>query len=287
MRLPLDKTTPSIGIILPDTPGWRNGIRATLRSLWGQPCKSSSLFPGILSPSSQGIFVNPKQIAAERAVSYVQSGMTLGLGTGSTAAYAIHALGQRFQKEDLELRCVATSHASEELGLTYGLRFVDHAEVRRFDITIDGADEVDPDLRLIKGGGGALVREKIVAAATDTEIIIVDSSKVKPALGVHPLPVAIFPFAWQWTQARIEETFSVAAPLRLLSSGQPFLSDDGLSLLDIAFGAPLTSPDTLESALKTIVGVAEVGLFIGHCQRLIIGFADGHIEEKAAPARKG
>ncbi len=228
--------------------------------------------------------MNPKQIAAERAVSHIQNGMTVGLGTGSTAAFAIHALGRRFQSETLSLRCVATSCDSEELGRSYGLTFVDVAAVTRFDITIDGADEVDPEFRLIKGGGGALVREKIVAAATDTEIIIVDEGKVKTALGAHPLPVAVLPFAWQWTQARLQAMFGIPSPLRLLPAGVPFLSDDGLHILDMAFGASLPSPDTLEQRLKTVVGVVETGLFVGLCQRLIIGYADGRIEEKTASA---
>lgn len=224
--------------------------------------------------------MNPKQIAAERAVSHIQDGMTVGLGTGSTAAFAIHALGRRFQAEPLSLRCVATSCDSEELGRSYGLVFVEAADVSRFDITIDGADEVDPEFRLIKGGGGALVREKIVAAATDTEIIIVDEGKVKAALGAHPLPVAVIPFAWQWTQARLESGFGVTAPRRLLPSGEPFLNDDGLYILDMSFGVPLPSPDTLEARLKAIVGVVESGLFVGLCQRLIIGYADGRVEER-------
>ena len=225
--------------------------------------------------------MNPKQIAAERAVSYIQDGMTVGLGTGSTAAYAIHALGRRFQSEALSLRCIATSRESEELGLTYGLPFAAFDTVSSFDITIDGADEVDPAFRLIKGGGGALVREKIVAAATETEIIVVDAGKVKAALGAHPLPVAILPYAWQWTQARIEDRFGIAAPQRITLSGDPFLSDDGLYLLDLEFGAPLPAPDTLEQRLKTVIGVVEVGLFVGLCHRLIVGLDDGRIEEKA------
>ena len=224
--------------------------------------------------------MNPKQIAAERAVSHIKDGMTVGLGTGSTAAFAIHALGRRFQAEPLSLRCVATSQESEELGRSYGLGFVEAAGVSRFDITIDGADEVDPEFRLIKGGGGALVREKIVATATDTEIIIVDEGKVKAALGAHALPVAILPFAWQWTQARLESGFGVPALRRLLPSGEPFLNDDGLYILDMAFGAPLPFPDTLEARLRATVGVVESGLFVGLCQRLIIGYADGRVEER-------
>ncbi len=224
--------------------------------------------------------MNPKQCAAERAVSYLKDGMTVGLGTGSTAAFAIHALGKRFQTEPFALRCVATSQESEDLARTYGIPFVSLSEVAHFDVTIDGADDVDPEFRLIKGAGGALVREKIVAQATRSEIIIVDPSKVQPALGAHPLPVAILPFAWEWTQARLEETFGVPAPRRAQPDGTPFLSDDGLFILDMAFGAPLPSPETLEARLKTIVGVVESGLFVGLCQRLIIGHPDGRVEEQ-------
>ena len=225
--------------------------------------------------------MNPKQIAAERAVSYIQDGMTVGLGTGSTAAYAIHALGRRFQAEALTLRCIATSCESEELGLSYGLTFADFESVSSFDLTIDGADEVDEQFRLIKGRGGALVREKIVAAATQTEIIVVDAGKVKATLGARPLPVAVLPYAWQWTQAKIEARFGVPAPRRLTPGGEPFVSDDGLYLLDLSFGGPLPGPDTLELRLKTVIGVVEVGLFVGLCHRLIVGFDDGRIEEKA------
>ena len=226
--------------------------------------------------------MNPKQIAAERAVSYIQDGMTVGLGTGSTAAYAIHALGRRFQTDSLRLRCIATSSESEELGLSYGLTFADFNSVSSFDITIDGADEVDPEFRLIKGAGGALVREKIVAAATRMEIIVVDAGKVTAALGVRPLPVAVLPYAWQWTQAKVEAQFSVPAPRRLTLGGEPFVSDDGLYLLDLSFGGPLPDPDTLEHRLKAIIGVVESGLFVGLCHRLIVGFEDGRIEETAS-----
>ncbi len=223
--------------------------------------------------------MNPKQIAAEHGVSYIQDGMTVGLGTGSTAAYAIHALGRRFQAESLRLRCIATSCESEELGLSYGLTFADFDSVSSFDITIDGADEVDEQFRLIKGRGGALVREKIVAAATHTEIIVVDAGKVKATLGACPLPVAVLPYAWRWTQAKIESQFGIPAPRRQAPDGEPFVSDDGLYILDLEFGGPLPSPDTLEQRLKMIVGVVEAGLFVGLCQRLIVGYEDGRIEE--------
>ncbi len=229
--------------------------------------------------------MNPKQIAAERAVSYIRDGMSVGLGTGSTAAYAIAALGKRLQSEPLRLRCVATSLATEALARQQGIALADWETLGRLDLTIDGADEVDPQFRLIKGGGGALLREKLVATVTDQEIIIVDASKVVPALGAHPLPVVVVPYAWQSTRARLESRFGVPAPPRLAPDGSLFVSDDGCHVLDMAFGAPLPDPDTLDAALKAVVGVVETGLFIGLCHRLIIGHPDGRIEEKAPPPR--
>jgi ribose 5-phosphate isomerase A len=207
--------------------------------------------------------------------------MTVGLGTRSTAAYAIAALGQRVQTEGLRLRALATSVASAQLAQSYGIPLGDWQDIHRFDITIDGADEVDPQFRLIKGGGGALVREKLAAVVSDVEIIVVDDSKVKAALGASPLPVAVVPFAWQSTQARLESRFGCPIiPRRADGSDELFLSDDGLYVLDMAFGAPLPDPDTLEREIKCVTGVVEVGLFVGLCQRLIIGYPDGHIEER-------
>jgi ribose 5-phosphate isomerase A len=224
--------------------------------------------------------VNPKQIAAEQAVSYIQNGMSIGLGTGSTAAYAIMALGKRLQAEPLHLRCVATSLATEALARQYGIALADWQNIGRLDLTIDGADEVDPQFRLIKGGGGALLREKLVATVTDSEIIIVDATKVVPALGAHPLPVVVVPYAWQSTQSRLESCFGVSAPPRLAPDGSLFVSDDGCHVLDMAFGAPLPNPNTLDAELQSIVGIVETGLFLGLCHRLIIGHSDGQIEER-------
>ena len=226
--------------------------------------------------------MNPKQIAAERAVSYVQDGMTVGLGTGSTAAYAIAALGQRIQAENIHIRSLATSAASTQLAQMHGIPMADWESIQRFDVTIDGADEVDPAFRLIKGGGGALVREKLAAAVSNVEIIVVDDSKVKAALGAFPLPVAVVPFAWQSTRDRLQSRFGCPAVLRRTGDAF-FLSDDGLYVLDMAFGAPLPDPDTLEREIKSVIGVVEIGLFVGLCQRLIVGFSDGRIEEKTPP----
>lgn len=224
--------------------------------------------------------MNPKQIAAERAVSYIQDGMTVGLGTGSTAAFAVLALAQRMQTESLRLRCLPTSEATGEMARTHGIPLADWNHVRRFDLTIDGADEIDPQFRLIKGRGGAIVREKLAAVVSDIEIIVVDDSKVKSALGAFPLPVAVVPFAWQATRDRLAARFGCPISPRRAPDGQLFVSDDGLHVLDLAFGAPLPSLETLEQDIKCIVGVVESGLFVGLCQRVIIGYADGRIEER-------
>ncbi len=234
------------------------------------------------SPASPPPF-NPKQIAAERAVAYIQDGMTVGLGTRSTAAYAIVALGQRLQAEALRLRCIATSVASAELARAHNIPLLDWTDNVRFDLTIDGADEVDPHFNLIKGGGGALMREKLVAAATAREIIIVDTQKVKPALGAHPVPCAIVPWAWPSTLARLEAHFPCHAVLRLAPDGTPFLSDDALFVADLHFPDPLADPAALERALNSTLGVVECGLFIGLCHHLIVGHPDGRLEEIAAP----
>jgi len=224
--------------------------------------------------------VNPKEVAAERAVSYIQSGMTVGLGTGSTAAFAVKALAARLVEEHLDIRCLATSSAITQLAQDLGIPLADWTSVNRFDITIDGADEIDPEFRLIKGGGGALVREKLAAVVSDVEIIIVDPSKVKAALGAFPVPVAVVPFGWQSTRERLCEKFSCPVTTRNRPDGQLFLSDDGLHILDLASGAPLPDPERLDRELNSVVGVVEHGLFIGLCHRVVIGHADGVIEER-------
>lgn len=219
--------------------------------------------------------MNPKQAASEKAATYAQDGMVVGLGTGSTAAYAITAIAGRVRKEGLRLRCVATSAASEELARNNGLHVAKWDRISRFDITIDGADEVDPEYRMIKGGGGALLREKIVASSTDREIIVVDQSKLKPHLGAFPLPVVVVPFGWQRTRDRLEATFGCEITPREAVNGEPLVTDDSLQILDLHFNGPLPDVETLEARLKTIPGVVECGLFIGMCQHVIVGRLDG------------
>ena len=223
--------------------------------------------------------MNPKQVAAEQAATYVADGMNVGLGTGSTTAFAINAIGKRVREEGLSIRCIATSRASHELGLQNQISMCDWDSLRRLDVTIDGADEVDPQFRLIKGGGGAMLREKIVATVTETEIIIADPSKIVATLGARTLPVAVVDFGWQSTRDRLEATFGCPALVRKTADGLPYISDDNLIVLDMHFGI-LPDPDTLDARLKQIVGVVETGLFVGLCQRLVIGNPDGSVEER-------
>jgi ribose 5-phosphate isomerase A len=148
--------------------------------------------------------MNPKQLAGEKAVEYVKDGMAVGLGTGSTAYWAIRALGEKV-KQGLNIKAIATSRESEQLARELNIPIVSFAKVSRLDITIDGADEVDKNFNLIKGGGGALLREKIVASGTNHYIIIVDENKCVNTLGKFPLPVEIVQYGWEWTFSALKK----------------------------------------------------------------------------------
>lgn len=230
--------------------------------------------------------VNAKEAAARRAVELVQDGMMLGLGTGSTATYAIQALGARIAQEGLKVQGVPTSARSQALAEQFQIPLADLSEVGSIDLTIDGADEVDPALNLIKGAGGALLREKLVAAASREVLIICDETKWCPALGTFPLPVAIVPFGWVSTLHRLQ-AFCPSITLREAKEapGQPFVTDDGLYVVDMHLVA-IRDAAALEKNLKCVTGVVEVGLFVGLASRVIIGYEDGRVEEKTPPARE-
>ena len=181
-----------------------------------------------------------KELAAARAVAEVRDGMVLGLGTGSTAAYALKALGQRVA-QGLKIRAVPSSRWAENLAREVGIPLLTFADVTRLDVAIDGTDEFDPGLALIKGGGGALFREKIVAAAAERFWIIADGSKRVSTLGRFPLPVEVNPFVWQVAARRIG-ALGAQVTLRAASgqpsvSDRPFVTDNGGYILDCAFGA--------------------------------------------------
>ncbi|HUJ73916.1 MAG TPA: ribose-5-phosphate isomerase RpiA [bacterium] len=219
-----------------------------------------------------------KQVAAEAAVDLVQDGMTLGLGTGSTAAFALLKLGER-ARGGLHVRGVASSHWAERMAREQGIPLVGFDQVTSLDLTIDGADEIGPDLSLIKGGGGALFREKIVAAASRQVVIIADGSKRVPQLGRFPLPVEVNAFGWQVVARRITE-LGAQVSLRL-RDGQPFVTDNGGLLLDCRFGA-IAQPAQLQQQLRAIVGVMETGLFVGLAHSALVA-QDGRVTRYERP----
>ena len=212
-----------------------------------------------------------KKLAAAKAVSHIRSGMTVGLGTGSTAFWAIQGIGEQV-KNGLSVRAIATSIQSENLARELEIPIVPFAEVDHLDITIDGADEVDAGLNLIKGGGGALLREKIVASATRFYIIIVDESKLVRELGKFPLPVEVAPFWWELTFRRLQE-LGGAPKMRMAGDG-PFLTDNQHYILDTSFGL-IPDPAQLHERVSGITGVMEDGFFIQMADIVIAGLADG------------
>lgn len=216
--------------------------------------------------------MNPKQAAAEKAVEYVKDGHVVGLGTGSTAAFAVRKLGEKV-KDGLRLIGIPTSLETERLAkeLNIPLSTLDkHSEI---DITVDGADEVDPELNLIKGMGGALLREKVVASVTKKEIIIVDDSKLVDVLGTRsPLPVEVVPFGVATARKELEG-FGCRVELRMSGDG-PYLTDNGNNILLCRFNA-IRKPGELELEINSIPGVIENGLFIGLADTVIVGSGKG------------
>lgn len=216
-----------------------------------------------------------KRQAAERAVDYIESGMVVGLGHGSTAIFAVRRLAALIQAGTLQnIVAIPCSKAVEQEALQLGIPLTTFATHPRVDLTIDGADEVDPNLNLIKGGGGALLREKIVAQASQQEIIVIDEGKLSPALGTRfAVPVEVVPFGWQ-SQTRYLEELGATWLLRLDISGQPFITDQGNYILDCRFGS-IADPIRLGQALDSLAVVVEHGLFLGLATRVIIGATDG------------
>lgn len=218
--------------------------------------------------------MNKKKNAAEKAVQYVRDGMKIGLGTGSTAYFAIVRIGE-LVKEGLQVEAVATSTASERLAIQHGIPLTPFHQIGRLDLTIDGADELDSQLRLIKGGGGALLREKITAFHSDQLLIVADEGKVVDRLGYFPLPVEIVPFASEWTLSALEQ-LGCKVQLRKSESNNLYISDNGNYIVDCNFGI-INSPEQLQKQLKEIPGVVEHGLFMGMSDRAFIGREDGSV----------
>ena len=223
-----------------------------------------------------------KFAAARRAVDFVEGGMRVGLGSGSTAAWMVRCLGQRVREEGLKITGVPTSDRTAALARAEGITVVTLDEARWLDLTIDGTDEFDPDLNLIKGGGGAHLREKIVATASDQMIVIADAAKEVAHLGAFPLPVEVVPFGWQTSKALIEEMLVsldvLGREVTLRMKGDvPFTSDEGNRILDLHLGR-IGNARQLALVLNQVPGVVENGLFIDICDRVVIGHGDGRVE---------
>lgn len=230
-----------------------------------------------LSPMDKAKFV-----AAKKAVEFVEDGMRVGLGTGSTAAWMVRCLGEMVRDEGLSIKGVPTSTRTAELAREVGIEVVSLDTAKWLDLTIDGADEFDGDLNLIKGGGGALLQEKIVATASDQMIVIADVGKEVETLGAFPLPVEVIPFGWQTTQALIEETLVSLDVLGRSSSlrmngDSPFVTDEGNHILDLHLKR-IGDPRQMAMILNQMPGVVENGLFIDICDRVVVGYGDGRVE---------
>src|ERR1700758_4805404 len=211
-----------------------------------------------------------KEAPARASLRFVKDGQVLGLGTGSTAAYFIKLLGEQV-KSGLRIRGIPTSVRSRDLALSLGIPLTTLDECQEIDVTVDGADEVDPQLRLIKGGGGAALREKIVASATRTMVVVADATKRVPILGKFPLPVEVIKFAQALIAKRIA-ALGAEVRLRQAADGSPYLTDENNHILDCCFGK-IADADGLARRLSDMPGVVEHGLFIGMASTVI--FASG------------
>jgi ribose 5-phosphate isomerase A len=219
--------------------------------------------------------MNPKQLAAEKALSFIKSGMIVGLGTGSTAYWAIEMIGEKVKKNELQIKAIATSKRSEEQARSLGIPIVSFAEIDQIDITIDGADEADEQLNLIKGGGGALLREKIVASNSRELNIIVDESKLVKHLGKFSLPVETVVFGWEKVFQKLKALGCV--PKLRMENNHPYITDNSNYIIDCAFGE-IQDPPALHEKINSIVGVVENGLFIHLATKVIAGFENGDIK---------
>ncbi|MEJ0079427.1 MAG: ribose-5-phosphate isomerase RpiA [Puia sp.] len=216
--------------------------------------------------------MNAKQLAAEKAVSFLDNGMTIGLGTGSTAYWAIEKIGEKVKKEGWNIKAIATSIVSEEQARGLGIPIFDFSSIKSIDVTIDGADEVNPKLQLIKGGGGALLREKIVATNSKQMIVVADESKWVETLGKFPLPVEVVLFGWERTFDKLQMLGCEAK--RRMKGTVPYITDNGNYIVDCAFGE-IKDPPLLQELVNAITGVVDNGLFVHIASKLVLGLNNG------------
>ncbi len=217
------------------------------------------------------IIEEEKRIAGVKAAGFIKDGMTVGLGTGSTARYLIEEVGRRV-RQGLSITAVATSQRTQELAGQLGIPLAGIDDVERIDLAIDGVDEIDGAFNAIKGGGGALFREKMVATLAREVVWIMDSSKRVSAIGAFPLPVEILPYGHRHTLRALEE-LSLRPVLRMDGS-RPFVTDNHNHIADLHLGKGFAIP-SVAAALRSVTGVLETGLFLNTCNRIVVGAADG------------
>ena len=214
-----------------------------------------------------------KLAAAQHALRFVTPGMTVGLGSGSTASLFIQLLGEQV-KQGLEIRGIASSDASEQLARSLGIPITDFEHHPSIDVAIDGADEVGPHMALIKGGGGKLLREKIVASASKRFIIVADDSKLVPQLGAFPLPIEVIRMAVPLVDARLRDLGFTPTIRRARDGSGNYITDEGNLLLDCS-SSGIVDPEETAAEIRSIVGVVEHGLFLGMAERALIAGEDG------------
>ena len=218
--------------------------------------------------------MDARQRAGFKAAEFIEDGMRVGLGTGTTAYWLVERLAERVRAEGLRLRCVPTSRRTEEQARGLGIPLTTLGEVGELDIAIDGADEIGPQLALIKGGGGALLREKLVAGAARRFVVIADRGKRVAVLGRFPLPVEVVQFGWELTARRVSAVVSVEPLLRRNTDGGPFVTDNGNFILDCRCGE-IQNPGQVERELKSLTGVVESGLFVRLAHAAVLADEEG------------
>lgn len=227
---------------------------------------------------------DPKEIAGRRAAEFAEDGMTLGLGTGSTVHFALVRLAERIRARELNVRGVPTSLDTERKAREWGIPLVALDDVTTLDLTIDGADEIDGDFQMTKGGGGALLREKVVASISRREVIVAGEEKVVTRLGTtFPLPVEVVAFARTTVERALVRLG--AAPVLRQREGKPYVTDNGNWILDCRFENGIADPRALELALARVPGLVESGLFVDLAHVLVVGRRDGTCEVRERPAR--
>lgn len=219
---------------------------------------------------------NPKQLAGRRAAELVEDGMRVGLGTGSTVHFTLERLAERVAS-GLRIVGVPTSVDTETKARALGIPMADLTSVEALDLTIDGADEIDPAFHMIKGGGGALLREKVVASITRRQVVVVGADKRVARLGTFPLPIEVVPFAGAVIQRAVEARGALVR-LRQAPGGTPYRTDNGNWILDASFPDGIPDPARLEAELDRLPGIVETGLFVGLAHLLVVGHADGAVE---------